>query len=138
MSGSATIVIADTNVVSEFVKKTPDAQVMRWLQSVELMSISAITLEEAHFGLAWQPNTRKLMLFNALVERLHAVFPITPSIAQRGGVLRGQFQAQGIIRNAPDMLIAATAIEHQLVLATRNVRDFMGCGVQVVNPFEEI
>lgn len=134
---SATIVIADTNVISEFVKKTPDAQVMHWLQSVQLMAISAVTLEEAHFSLAWQPNTRKLALFNALVDRLHAVYPITPSIAQRGGVLRGQFQAQGIIRSAPDMLIAATAIEHQLVLATRNVRDFMGCGVQVVNPFDE-
>ena len=134
---SATIVLADTNVFSEFVKKTPDAQVMRWLQSVQLMAISAITLEEAHFGLAWQPSARKLALFNALVERLHAVYPITPSIAQRGGVLRGQFQAQGIALSAPDMLIAATAIEHQLVLATRNVRDFMGCGVQVVNPFDD-
>jgi predicted nucleic acid-binding protein len=133
---SATIVMADTNVISEFVKKTPDAQVMHWLQSVQLLAISAVTLEEAHFGLAWQPNTRKLALFNALVDRLHAVYSITPSIAQRAGVLRGQFQAQGIIRSAPDMLIAATAIEHQLVLATRNVRDFMGCGVQVVNPFD--
>ncbi len=132
----ATVVLADTNVISEFVKSTPDVQVMRWLQSVQLMAISAITLEEAHFGLAWQPNTRKLALFNALVERLHAVYPITPAIAQRGGVLRGQFQAQGIVRSAPDMLIAATAIEHQLVLATRNVRDFMGCGVQVVTPFD--
>ena len=135
---SAIVVLADTNVISEFVKSTPDGQVMRWLQSVQLMAISAITLEEAHFGLAWQPNTRKLALFNALVERLHAVYPITPAIAQRGGVLRGQFQAQGIVRSAPDMLIAATAIEHQLVLATRNVRDFMGCGVQVVNPFDGV
>ena len=59
------------------------------------------------------------------------------SIAQRAGAMRGQFQAQGIVRSAPDMLIAATAIEHQLVLATRNVRDFMGCGVQVVNPFDD-
>ena len=103
---------------------------------MELLAVSAITLEEAHFGLAWQPNARKLALFNALVQQLHAVYPITPTIAQRGGALRGQFQAQGIIRSAPDMLIAATAIEHQLVLATRNVRDFLGCGVQVVNPFE--
>ena len=135
---SATVVLADTNVISEFVKTTPDGQVMRWLESVQLMAISAITLEEAHFGLAWQPNTRKLALFNALVERLHAVYPITPAIAQRGGVLRGQFQAQGIVRSAPDMLIAATAIEHQLVLATPNVRDFIGCGVQVVNPFDGV
>ncbi|RFO97777.1 PIN domain-containing protein [Rhodoferax lacus] len=133
---ATTIVLADTNVISEFVKKTPDAQVMRWLQSVELLAISAITLEEAHFGLAWQPHTRKLALFNAMVERMHAVYPVTASIAQRGGVLRGQFQAQGIVRSAPDMLIAATALEHQLVLATRNVRDFVGCAIQVVNPFE--
>lgn len=132
---SATIVLADTNVISEFVKKTPDPNVMRWLQSVQYLAISAVTLEEAHFGLAWQPNARKLALFNALVESLHAVYPVTPTIAQRGGALRGQFQAQGIVRSAPDMLIAATAMEHQVVLATRNVRDFLGCGVQVVNPF---
>jgi predicted nucleic acid-binding protein len=66
---------------------------------------------------------------------MFAVYPVTPAIAHRGGILRGQFQAQGLTRSAPDMLIAATALEHQLVLATRNVRDFTGCGVQVVNPF---
>lgn len=135
---SAIIVLADTNVISEFVKKTPDPNVMRWLQTVQRLAISAVTLEEAHFGLAWQPNARKLALFNALVERLDAVYPVTPAIAQRGGILRGQFQAQGIVRSAPDMLIAATAMEHQVVLATRNVRDFLGCGVQLINPFVEV
>ena len=133
-----TIYLADTNVVSELVKKTPDAQVMQWLQSVELMAVSAVTIEEAHFGLAWRPNAVKLSLFNAIVRSLHAVYPITESIAQRAGVLRGQFQAQGITRSTPDMLIAATAQEHLLVIATRNARDFMGCGVQVVNPFERL
>ena len=131
-----TIFLADTNVVSELVKKTPDARVMQWLQSIELMCVSAVTIEEAHFGLAWQPNARKLGLFNAIVQSLHTVYPITESIAQRAGMLRGQFQAQGITRSTPDMLIAATAQEHLLVIATRNVRDFMACGVQVVNPFE--
>jgi toxin FitB len=133
-----TIYLADTNVVSELVKKNPDSVVMQWLQSVEQMTISAVTIEEAHFGLAWQPDTRKLSLFNAIVQSLHAVYPITESTAQRAGILRGQFQAQGITRSAPDMLIAATAQEHQLIIATRNVRDFLGCGVQVVNPFEHL
>jgi predicted nucleic acid-binding protein len=133
---SSGIVLVDTNVISEFVKKTPNAQVMNWLQSVQGLAISAVTVEEVYFGLAWQPNARKLALFNALVERLCVVYPVTPVIAQRGGLLRGQFQAQGIIRSAPDMLIAATSIEHQVVIATRNTRDFLGCGVQVVNPFE--
>jgi predicted nucleic acid-binding protein len=135
---SGPIVLADTHVISEFVKSTPDAQVMRWLETVQRLAISAVTLEEAHFGLAWQPNARKLALFNGVLAQMHAVYAVSPSIAQRGGALRGQFQAQGITRSAPDMLIAATAIEHQLVLATRNVRDFMGCGVQVINPFEAV
>ena len=136
MSGS--VVLADTNVISEFVKSNPDAQVMRWLTTVQRLAISVVTLEEAHFGLAWQPNARKLALFNGLLAQMHTVYAVSPSIAQRGGALRGQFQAQGITRSAPDMLIAATAIEHQLVLATRNVRDFIGCGVQVINPFEAV
>lgn len=47
-------------------------------------------------------------------------------------------ETQGITRGVPDMQIASTAIAHELVLATRNERDFMGCGVQVVNPFDGI
>ncbi len=133
-----TIYLADTNVLSELVKKSPNTHVMQWVQSAQLIAISAITIEEAHFGLAWQPNTLKLSLFNALVQNLHTVYPITESIAQRAGILRGQFQAQGITRSPPDMLIAATAQEYQLIIATRNVRDFVGCGVQVVNPFEPL
>ena len=45
-------------------------------------------------------------------------------------------ETQGITRSVPDMQIASTAIAHELVLATRNMRDFMGCGVRVVNPFD--
>lgn len=131
-----TIHLADTNVISEFVKKSPNAQVMHWLQSVQFLAISTVTVEEANFGLAWQPNAAKLALFNAMLQGLHAVYPVTESIAQRAGILRGQFRAQGITRSTPDMLIAATAQEHQLIIATRNVRDFLGCGVQVVNPFD--
>ncbi len=130
------IYLADTNVISELIKKSPNEQVLQWLQTVELIAISAVTIEEAHFGLAWQPNASKLHLFNAVVQSLHNVYPITESIAQRAGVMRGQLQAQGITRSAPDMLIATTAQEHQLIVATRNVRDFLGCGVQVVNPFD--
>lgn len=131
-----TIHLADTNVVSEFVKKAPNPKVMNWLKTAGLLALSAITIEEANFGLAWQPNANKLKLFNAMAQGMHAIYPVTESIAQRAGILRGQLQAQGIIRSTPDMLIAATAQEHQLIIATRNVKDFLGCGVQVINPFE--
>jgi toxin FitB len=129
------IYLADTNVLSELVKINPDAQVMRWLQGVERLTTSVVTIEEANFGLAWQASLRKLQLFNRIIESLHAVYPITESIARRAGILRGQFQAQGITRSTPEMLIAATALEHQLIVVTRNLRDFTACGVQVINPF---
>ena len=133
-----TIYLADTNILSECVKLVPDPQVMLWMQSVTHLAVSAVTVEEAHFGLAWRPQLRKLTLFNAMLEHLHSIYPVTESIARRAGILRGQFQAQGITRSAPDMLIAATAQEHQLIVATRNVRDFTACGIQVVNPFEQM
>ena len=133
-----TIYLLDTNIVSEFIKKSPDQHVMTWLQNVRLLAVSAITVEEANYGLAWQPNPARLALINGIFEQLHAVYPITEAIAKRAGILRGQFQAQGITRTAPDTLIAATAQEHQLVLATRNTRDFLGCAVQLVNPFEAL
>ena len=110
---SANIVLADTNVLSELVKATPDAQVMRWLESVQGMALSAITLEEAHFGLAWQPNARKLALFNALVERMFAVYPITPAIAHRGGCASRPVTAAGAADSAPTVLRVSWAAGHR-------------------------
>lgn len=71
MSGS--VVLLDTHVISEFIKKNPDPQVMQWLTTVERLAISVVTLEEAHFGLTWQPHARKLALFNGIVANLHQV-----------------------------------------------------------------
>lgn len=127
--------LLDTNVVSELVSRMPNPQVIAWLQKTELIALSAVTIEEAHFGLAWRPNARKLALFNTVVQSMHAIYPITEAIARRAGSMRGQLLAQGITRGTPDMLLAATAQEHQLIMVTRNVRDFIGCAVQVINPF---
>ncbi len=132
------IYLADTNILSELVKISPDAEVLRWLSGVNRLATSAVTVEEAHFGLAWRPNPRKLQLLNSIIQNLHAVYPITASIAQSAGILRGRFQAQGIVRTTPDMLIAATAQEHHLIIATRNVSDFLACGVPVINPFVKL
>ena len=62
--------------------------------------------------------------------------PITASIARRCAHLRGEFRRAGKQRTQADMLIAATAIEHNLALATRNIKDFAGAGIALVNPFE--
>jgi len=61
---------------------------------------------------------------------------ITPEIARRSGEMRGIFQARGKTRSVQDMLIAATAQVHQLVLVTRNVSDFEDCALTLLNPID--
>ena len=63
------------------------------------------------------------------------VLTVTVSIGRRCAVLRGELRRGGKQRTQADMLIAATAIEHNLALATRNTKDFEGAGIALVNPF---
>ena len=62
-------------------------------------------------------------------------YPVTSDIATRAGNLRGSFKRRGLVREQADMLIASTAQAHGLTLVTRNVRDFDGCGIPLLNPF---
>lgn len=62
--------------------------------------------------------------------------PLTPAVAERWGVLEGQRQLVGRPLSVPDAQIAATALEHGLTLVTRNVKDFAGLDVTVLNPWQ--
>jgi predicted nucleic acid-binding protein len=132
----STSFLADTNVLSELVRKRPDPGVLRWAKGVRRVAISAITVEEVYFGLLWKPNPRVQGWFEEFLETHCEILPATAEIAKRSGQLRGQLQARGQTRTSWDMLIAATALEHQMTLVTRNVRDFEACGVPLLNPFE--
>jgi predicted nucleic acid-binding protein len=102
---------------------------------VERVSVSAVTIEEIAFGLSWRPNARAREWFDSFFAQACDLLPISPAIAQRAGEMRGQLQARGITRSQPDTLIAATAQTLGLTLVTRNVRDFEGCEVNLLNPF---
>ena len=75
------------------------------------------------------------MVDRFLAER-RELFRVTRPVARRAGAPRGQFRRTGRTRTQANMLIAATALVHQLPVATRNVRDFEGCGVALLTPFE--
>ena len=66
------------------------------------------------------------------------VLPVTQAIAAQRGRLGGMGELAGRPLSAPDGMIAATALEHGLTLVTRNVKDFAGLGVDLLNPWDEV
>jgi len=127
--------LADTNVLSELVRPRPNPGVLAWAAEVERISISVITLEEILFGLAWKPNPKVQKWFGTFFDESCEVFPVTQPIAERAGTMRGELRARGITRTQADTLIASTAQVLGLTLVTRNVRDFEGFRIELLNPF---
>ncbi|MEI2783306.1 MAG: type II toxin-antitoxin system VapC family toxin [Candidatus Competibacter sp.] len=127
--------LIDTNIVSELLRPSPNRGVLMWAAGQPMVGISAVTVEEAIYGLTRKANHRLIEGFEARVAEQCHIFPVTEMIARCAGTLRGQFSVRGIVRDQADMLIAATAQVHQLTLVTRNTRDFEGCGIGLLNPF---
>ncbi|NJS35979.1 MAG: type II toxin-antitoxin system VapC family toxin [Brachymonas sp.] len=138
------MIVLDTNIVSESMKPEPDENVMAWLQSLEpsAVYISSITAAELLTGAALLPDSkRKLQLQNILAQRvipafdgrvLHVDLIVASQIAQVTSTAR----AAGNDIDFPDAAIAATALAHGYVLATRNTRDFLGAGIELINPWQ--
>ncbi len=127
--------LVDTNVISELARREPNPGVLSWADSVSSVAVSAVTVEEIFFGLAWKPNQR----IQGWIEQFFGddcrICPVTTEIARCSGMLRGRFAAHGQQRTQADMLIAATAQINQLTLVTRNIRDFEDCGIGLLDPF---
>jgi predicted nucleic acid-binding protein len=127
--------LVDTNVISELTRRRPNAAVLAWSQSVAVHHVSAISVDELWYGISRRP-TLKLDAWLSNYLNSHTVLPIDQEVARRAGQLRGVFSLRGIVRDQPDMLIAATAQAHGLTLVTRNSKDFEGCGISLLNPFD--
>ena len=138
--------LLDTNVPSEFSRDRPDPRVVAWLkaQPPTRLYLSAVTIGEIRKGLVVLPQGRRRIELEAwfhtdlLVWFRNRILPVTDSIADRWGVLEGQCQLKGTPLNTADGMIAATALEHDLTLVTRNVKDFAGLGVVLLNPWNAV
>ena len=135
--------LLDTNVPSELTKPAPDVRVRDWVDAQDDASLylSAVTVGELRRGFTILPHGRRRAQLEQWLEQyllpLFAgrVLPVTQSIGNRWGVLDGECQLRGTPLNTADGMIAATALEHDLTVVTRNVKDFAGLGVSVFNPW---
>ncbi|MCC6586570.1 MAG: type II toxin-antitoxin system VapC family toxin [Bryobacterales bacterium] len=136
--------LLDTNVLSEFVRTRPEPKALDWIADRELESlfVSVVSLGELRKGITMMaPSRRRFDLERWLETALTVQFtgrilPVTRSVAETWGRLEAHRHQVGRPLSVPDGQIAATAIESELLLVTRNVSDFEGLGVEIVNPWD--
>ena len=136
--------LLDTCTISELVARQPDRRVVDWIdhQNERCLYLSTVTVGEIARGIARLPESRRreeltTWLQDSLPERFgDRILALNRSVMMTWGELVGQCENQGRSLPVFDSLIAATALHHQLVVVTRNVRDFEKTGVEVINPWE--
>jgi toxin FitB len=131
--------LVDANVLSEPTKPHPDPNVVEWLRKNEReLAVDPVILGEVRFGILLLPKgMRRARLerwFNAGIERLLCL-PWEAETGLRWAKLLAELRASGMAMPVKDSLIAATVLVHDLVLVTRNRKDFEKAGVKMVDPF---
>ena len=133
--------LVDTNVISELRRKQPDANVVAWLErcAPQSLYLSVLTLGEIRKGIERLDDLKRPQI---LVDWLHVELPtfflgrlisIDASVADRWGRLQSDAS-----RSLPaiDGLLAATALQYDLTMVTRNLKDFQGLGLKIINPWD--
>lgn len=136
--------LLDTNVISEPKRPRPDERVMHWLAAVDETEIflSALTIGEMKKGVEKLPTSQNRARVQTYLEKTRnrfagRILPITEQTFVVWGKMIAEFEKKGIVRPVLDSFLEATALEHDKVLVTRNVRNFNGSSVTILNPWED-
>ncbi len=136
--------LLDTNVISELVSAKPDQRVVDWMNAAneKRLFLSVMTLGEIRQGVAALPQSKKRTRLEMWLEvdlRLRfagRILAIDEAVADRWGSIMAQAQGKGRTLAVVDRMIAATALQHDLTMVTRNVSDFSVPGLTLINPWE--
>lgn len=137
--------LLDTCLISEFTRRQPNAQVVRWLSETdeETLYLSVLSIGEIRHGierLADSPRKEELRRWlevDLILRFDKRILPLDLRTLLVWGELVGRLERQGRKMPAFDSLIAATALANDLILVTRNTVDFVPAGVRLFNPWEE-
>ena len=140
------MIILDTNVVSEFMTSPPASQALNWLnaQDVTSLYLTTITIAEIGYGLWAMPDGKRRRLLNERFEQfIEAAFKQRVlSFDERAARIYGEIMCQRKEIGRPmsnlDEQIAAIARSRGCGVATRNIKDFENCQIELINPFDHI
>ncbi|MBM3484483.1 MAG: type II toxin-antitoxin system VapC family toxin [Alphaproteobacteria bacterium] len=130
--------LLDTNVVSELRRPKPHGAVRSWVEIIPdaQLHLSAITIGQLQAGIeiTREQDPEKASEIEAWLDKVAATYNVLAMDAQafRCWARLMHRQSNALIEDA---MIAATAITHDLIVVTRNVRDFKPFGVNLINPF---
>lgn len=135
--------LLDTNIPSELTRPQSEPRVEKWLDEAddETLFFSVVSLGEIFKGLTILPESKRRQQLRRWIDEMlrpwfdGRILPINEAIAERWGVLARECQRNGRPLKVADGLIAATALEHNLTVVTRNVKDFAGLGIGIFNPW---
>jgi toxin FitB len=136
-------ILLDTNVVSELMKPQPDIAVKHWFSQLEDTALvtTSITVAEITFGLAKLPAGARRSRLQASFTSWVGAMGVLPVLAfddvasRAAGDVRAFRHQNGLATTFADSAIAGIALSTQSLLATRNVRDFEGFGLEVIDPW---
>lgn len=133
--------LLDTNIISELARSRPQPGVAAFLAQAPRLSVSVMLFHELAFGVAAVTDpeqANRLAVFYQDIQRRFGstALPVTLEIASAAGRLRAFAKLKGRVLTVADSLMAATAMTHGLTLATRNLKDFQGLSLPLVDPFD--
>jgi predicted nucleic acid-binding protein len=135
--------LIDTNVISELMRATPAPSVLSWFstQDPSTLYLSAVTEAELRTGIAILPEGQRREGLRAALDATIAedfegrILPFDTDAAKTYAEIASMRRAAGRPIADADCQIAAIARASGAIVATRNLRDFEGCGVDLVNPW---
>jgi predicted nucleic acid-binding protein len=137
------MILLDTNIVSEMLRENPDKNLLSWSEQQDGMPIyiSMVTQAELLAGVAFLPVGKRRANLASLVEKALAedfrehILLFDEPASRSYAIIAAERRSKGRPMSDTDCQIAAIARANRFKLATRNVRDFEHCGIDVENPF---
>jgi toxin FitB len=136
------VIILHTNVVSELMRAEPAPRVATWVRDRDRRELrtTAITIAEIRYGIARLPDGRRKQVLLAAADETFTAFadqvvPVDTAAAEHYAIIASSRERAGRPIAGFDALIAAICRSRGAALATRNVSDFDGTGIEVIDPW---